>query len=72
MKLSAEKLPGPIHTSEVAEVWRLYHSWSEGGGGAAWSALAIRLISGDPTHDPLLPRMLVALDALRDHLPGDD
>jgi hypothetical protein len=26
------KLPGPIHTSEVEEVWRLYRAWDNGGG----------------------------------------
>jgi hypothetical protein len=66
------KLPGPIHTSELDEVWRLYRAWDNGGGGAAWSALANRLIQGDAAHDPLLPRILVALDALRDHLPGGE
>ena len=65
-------LPGAIHTSELDEVWRLYRAWDGGGGGPAWSVLAVRLISGDGAYDPLLPRMLVALDALRDHLPGGD
>jgi hypothetical protein len=62
-----EKLPGCIHTSEVDEVKRLYREWDDGGGGAKWSELAVRLISGDASHDPLLPRS----SAARTRLPTD-